>query len=415
MVDTIVLGMQWGDEAKGKLVDILSEDHDVVVRFQGGGNAGHTVVIGDQKYALRLMPSGILRGKKCIIGNGVAVYPAGLIKEINELKNRGVEINPENFMISNLANLTASYHIALDAAMGKKIGTTGNGIGPTYADKRARTPGLLVNDLFDVNELERKVRNNTDFANWVLKFYDEGPLNSGDVLKDLLYARERLLPFVRKDTREIILANIGKLLFEGAQGTLLDCDLGTFPNVTSSNTTIGGAYIGSGVYLNFDEIIGVLKAYTTRVGGGPSPTEQKNEIGERLVERGHEFGTVTGRKRRCGWLDLNAARYAVEVNGIKEICLTKLDVLDEEDEIKVCTGYKINGQSVNYFPVIELEKCEPVYETLPGWKSDTTKIRRSLDLPKNARDYVKRIQDYLHVPITRVGVGNRRDQMISVR
>ena len=259
MVNTLVIGLQWGDEAKGKLVDILSEDSDAVVRFQGGSNAGHTVVIDEQKYALRLVPSGIIRGTKCIIGNGVALYPVNLIKEIESLRARGVQINPDNFMISNIANLTTSLQVAVDTAKCKaNIGTTGNGIGPTYADKRTRSL-FLVNDLFNLSELEERVRTETDFTIHVLSFYGADRINYRDVLNELTEARDKLLPFVRKGVYKIILQNNGKLLFEGAQGTLLDCDLGSYPFVTSSNTTIGGAFVGGGVYVEFDRKIGVLK------------------------------------------------------------------------------------------------------------------------------------------------------------
>ncbi|MDP2925951.1 MAG: adenylosuccinate synthase [Nanoarchaeota archaeon] len=411
MVNTIVIGMQWGDESKGKLVDILSGTHDVVVRYQGGGNAGHTVVVGDKKYAFRLIPSGIISRKLCVIGNCVAVDPAGLIKEIDELKEKGVEVDPGNFVISNLANLTTSYQRKLDSIIGARVGTTGRGIGPTYSDKSARS-GLLVNDLFDVNKLETQVRENTRIANHTLGFYNAESLDASDVLDELLKTREQILSFVSKDIQGLILRNNGKLLFEGAQGTLLDKDLGTYPFVTSSNTTIGAAYIGAGARIDFHRTIGVLKAYTTRVGNGPFPTEQDNEIGDRLREIGGEFGTVTNRPRRCGWLDLFAADYAVRVNGITEVSLAKLDVLDDEDEIKVCTGYSLGEKKLDYFPVLDLNKCIPLYETLPGWKTDTSNCRKLQDMPNNARKYVERIKEYLGVPITTVGVGKRRDQMI---
>jgi len=412
MGNTIVLGIQWGDEAKGKLVDILAEDHNVVVRYQGGANAGHTIVIGDKKYALNQIPSGIFRkGKKCVIGN-IALNPGLLASEIIKLRELGVDINPNNLVISNLANLTTLYDRELDGASCGRLGTTKKGIGPTYANKKTRT-GLLVHDFFDVKKLEEKVRENTLFANHVLNFYNSSPVDVSDVLDELFSAREKLLSFVSKDVQGLVHFHDGNLLFEGAQGTLLDNDLGTYPFVTGSNTTIGAAFTGTGVYVNFDRIIGVLKAYTTRVGSGPFPTEEKNETGDRIRKNGGEFGTVTGRPRRCGWLDLFAAEYAVIVNGIREISLAKLDVLDKEGEIKFCVGYELDGRMVDYFPVLELENCIPVYETMAGWKSDTTLVKSIKELPLNARKYIHRVETYLGIPVTSVGVGNRRDQMIK--
>src|SRR3989338_6562108 len=344
MGNTIVIGMHWGDEGKGKLVDILAEEHDAIVRFNGGGNAGHTVVADGIKYVLHQIPSGILRNKLCVIGNQTAVDAVELVKEIGDLIKQEIHVSPENLAISHLANLTLGYHNALDRASGGEIGTTVRGIGPTYADRKSRG-GLIFNDLFDIDKLKKKVQENTEFTNYVLNYYKDKvsfeikPLDFSEVFAGLLNARERILPFICKDIGSLILKHDGSLLFEGAQGTLLDNDLGSYPFATSSNTTIGGAYVGGGVKINFDRIIGLLKAYTTRVGKGPFPSEQDNETGARLQERGGEFGATTGRARRCGWLDLFAAKYSVRVNGIGEISLSKLDILDEEEEIKICSGY----------------------------------------------------------------------------
>lgn len=412
-MNTLVVGMQWGDEGKGKDIDILSESHDVVVRYQGGGNAGHTIVIKDEKYALHLIPSGILRkGKLNVIANNVVVDPSALVKEISELQARGIEVSPENLAISDRAHLTLAYHRALDEATGSGIGTTGRGIGPTYTGKAART-GIRMHNLFDLNELEQKVIENAEFSNYLLAYYKAQPLIPSKVLEEVLEVREKILPFIHRDIPGLILKHNGSLLFESAQGTMLDVDIGTYPCVTSSNPTIGGAYTGTGVYVPFDKVIGVMKAYTTRVGRGVFPTEQDNVIGERLRARGNEFGTTTGRPRRCGWLDLFAAKYAVQVNGISEVSLTKFDVLDEEASINVCMGYSLNGKQADYFPITEMWSCAPVYKTLPGWKTDTSQARKPSDLPLKAREYIEAIVDYLRVPVKRVGVGSRRNQTIE--
>jgi adenylosuccinate synthase len=408
VVNTCVIGLQWGDEAKGKLVDILAEDSDVVVRYQGGANAGHTVVDGAQKYALRLIPSGILRKKKCVLGNTVAIYPASLIKEIEGLRKRGVEITPDNFIISNRANLTTQLQIEIDKAKCKKaIGTTGNGIGPTYADKKLRSL-FLVNDLFHLDGLEERVRSETDFTNYVLKYFGAGPVDYREVMRELTDAREKLLPFVTKDLHNLMLRHNGSILFEGAQGTWLDSDLGTYPFNTGSTPTFGGIYVGGGTYLPIPRRIGICKAYTTRVGEGPFPTEQDNEVGERLRKRGNEFGTVTGRPRRCGSFDAFLVKTAVEINGSNAICLSKFDVLDTESELLICTGYEIDGKRVEHFPVLDLAQCKPIYESHPGWMQDTTNVRRIKDLPSNARSYVDRIQKLIGAQIYWVGVGADR-------
>jgi len=410
MANTIIIGMQWGDEGKGKLVDILSEQHDVIVRFNGGGNAGHTVVIKDKKYAFHLIPSGILSDNLNVMGNGVVINPYNFLEEIKNLQKKGIKVSPENLVVSDKCHLTLPYHIALDKAKGKDIGTTGMGIGPTYEDKIRRI-GIRTCDLFDLKRLEEKVRENTKFYNHILEFHNAPSLSEDNILEELLGVTKRIIPFI-SDTEGLILKHNGSLLYEGAQGVLLDVDHGTYPFVTSSNPTIGGAYTGTGVFIEFDRKIGVLKAYTTRVGNGPFPTEQDNETGERLRKRGGEFGTTTGRPRRCGWIDLPAARYSIKLNGIKEICLTKFDVLDEENIIKVCIGYKNEG--ITSFPITQICEAIPIYTELPGWEQDTTTAGKQEDLPENAINYLKFIQNYFGVPITTVGVGQRRDQMITL-
>jgi len=415
MVNTILMGMQWGDEGKGKDVDILSNEHDVVVRYQGGGNAGHTVVIGDKKYALHLIPSGILSGRLNIIGNNVVVNPFNLLNEINDLSEKGIKVTPENLRISERAHLTLLYNVRLDEATGKKVGTTGRGIGPTYEDKIRRT-GIRMCDLSDLNGLEEKVRKNLDVVNHMLRFNCSPVLSLEEVMEGLPEAAEKIIPFIQQNIGSLILKHNGSLLYEGAQGTFLDVDHGTYPFVTSSNPTIGGAYTGTGVFIEFDRRIGILKSYTTRVGNGPFPTEQGNDVGERLRERGGEFGTTTGRPRRCGWLDLFASQYSVMVNGINEISVTKLDVLDEEETIRVCVGYELNGREINFddFSPVRMDKYAPVYEEIPGWKKDISNVRKQEDLPEETLNYLSFVQEYLKVSVVRVGVGQRRDQTITL-
>jgi len=417
MSNTIVIGMQWGDEGKGKDVDILTEEADVVVRYQGGGNAGHTVVIGGKKYALHLIPSGILRkGTLNIIGNNVVVNPFRLLEEIKDLQNSGIEVTPKNLRISDRSHLTLEYHELLDSAGGKGIGVTGRGIGPTYFSKVSRSfpTGIRFCDLYYPELLKDKVTENVNFTNHMLSFYDANAsmCSSRNILEQLLGIKDDILPFVEPDIGSLILAHDGSLLYEGAQGTLLDVDAGTYPYVTSSNPTIGGAFTGTLVHPHFHNIIGILKAYTTRVGNGPFPTELEDEVGERLRRRGVEFGTTTGRQRRCGWLDLFAAAYSIRVNGINKISLTKLDVLGEEDAIEVCFGYSRDGGKMIHFPTY-IDRCKPMYVELPGWKRDISGARKPKELPKNAREYIDYIQKFLGVQIVRVGVGPGREQTIE--
>lgn len=432
MVNSIFIGMQWGDEGKGKHIDAAARGHKLVARYQGGANAGHSVNIvppevlasGDEKeindkkykFALHLIPSGILSpGVMNVIGNNVVAYPPSFLKEVDGLRARGVEVSPQNLAVSDRAHLTLLYHQVLDSIEGGGVGTTNRGIGPTYADKARRTTAIRMCDLFDLKSLEEKVREGTKYANHLISYYDPSGKSAVPFEKvwgELLQARERMLPFIHKDIAGLILENNGSLLFESAQGTMLDVDNGTFPFVTSSNPTRGGAYTGTGVWIDFQEVYGILKAYTTRVGNGPLPTEQVNEAGERLRKRGGEFGTTTGRPRRCAWQDLCVADYAIKVNGINGICLTKLDVLDEELTIPVCIGYNIDGKRVDYFPVTELHKVEPVYIQMRGWMKDISRARKPSDLPREAREYISFIERTLKTPIKEVGVGQRRDQIV---
>jgi|SRR3989344_2841964 len=397
MPNTIVIGAQWGDEGKGKIIDTLSERYNVIIRYQGGCNAGHTVIIGDKKYILHSIPSGILRqGVLNIIGNNVVIDPLKFLKEINDLRNVGLEVSPENLRISDKCHLTLSYLNKLDEATGKKVETTGRGIGPTYTDKTKRI-GIRTFDLLDLKRLEGKVRENTESTNYMLKYCNATVLNVDEVMEGLSEASEGIIPFIHPNIGSLILGYDGSLLYEGAQGTLLDIDHGTYPYVTSSNPTIGGAFTGTGVYVNLENRIGILKAYTTRVGNGPFPTEQDNEIGERLRKMGGEFGATTGRPRRCGWLDLFIAKYSIIINGFNQIALTKLDVLDQEDTIKLCIKYELNGREVRFedFTINRIEEYTPVYKELPGWKKNISEARKIGYLPENARKYIGFIEDYL--------------------
>ncbi len=386
----VVVGSQWGDEGKGKIVDLFSQTADIVARYQGGANAGHTIVIDGKQYILHLIPSGILsKDVTCIIGNGVVIDPVALMDEIKMLEGFGVQIQGRLF-ISHKAHLIMPYHKLLDQANekenGKAIGTTGRGIGPAYLDKAKRT-GIRIVDLLDRKILEDKLRTNLDENNAVLqKIYGFEELDVDSIVKTYLEFDKLIDPYIKDVTLMLneAIANGKKIFVEGAQGALLDVDHGTYPFVTSSNPTAGGACTGLGIPpTSISKIVGVVKAYTTRVGNGPFPTEQKNEIGEILRETGVEFGSTTGRPRRCGWLDLVALKYSVMINGISEIAITKLDVLDNFDEIKLCTKYSINGKEISYFPADcpSLEKIIPLYETLPGWKRSLRGTKNFSELP----------------------------------
>lgn len=425
MSGVVIVGAQWGDEGKGKIVDVLTEKADVVARYQGGHNAGHTVVINNEKFILHLIPSGILhKNKLCIVGNGVVIEPAALIDEINGLKARGVNVG-KNLIISKNAHLIMPYHIAIDNAHeeargSKKIGTTGRGIGPTYVDKMART-GIRVADLYDPEVLTEKITANLKEINYILKnrYRTKGFTTSGIMRRYAGYA-ERLSGYVT-DTDIVINDMIAKnrnILFEGAQGTLLDVDHGTYPFVTSSNAVAGGACTGLGVGpTKIGKVLGVVKAYTTRVGGGPFPTEITGVVGEGLRQRGGEYGATTGRPRRCGWLDFVGLRHAVRVNGLTGIAVTKLDILDALDTVKVCVAYKYGNNVHRDFPkeFSLLEEAEPVYEEMQGWKKSTVGLTKFDALPKNAQRYMRKMEDTLGVKVDMVSTGQRRDELIMLR
>ena len=422
----VLVGAQWGDEGKGKATDLLGGSVDYVVRYQGGNNAGHTVVIGDEKYALHLLPSGILTpGVVPVIGNGVVVDPGVLLHEIEGLKERGVDCS--RLVISGNAHLITPYHVALDKTserfLGKaKIGTTGRGIGPTYGDKVARL-GIRVQDLFDEKILRQKVESALENKNQTLvKVYNRRAMSVDEIAEELLRYRDTLEPFVA-DTSLLLNRALDEgrtVLLEGSQGTLLDVDHGTYPFVTSSNPTSGGACSGSGIGpTKITRVIGILKAYTTRVGSGPFPTElhDTDGDGEKLRTIGGERGVTTGRARRCGWFDAPIARYATRINGLTDFFLTKLDVLDSWERIPVCVAYEIDGERVDELPMTQtgFHHAKPIYEYLPGWQEDISGARSLEDLPKNARAYVQFLEDVSGAPISAIGVGQDRDATIAVR
>lgn len=423
MANVVVIGAQWGDEGKGKITDLLSKSADVVVRYQGGVNAGHTVVVNDQIFKLHLIPSGILYpDKECIIGAGTVIDPKILIEELDQLK--ALNISTSKLMVSQTAHITMPYHRLIDQASEEKrgnhkIGTTGRGIGPTYADKSERT-GIRVLDLMDTEGLRKQLTWTINYKNTLLeKLYDLPPLDPEVVIEEYLGYAQRLRPHVVDSSLKIYQAYQQRrnILFEGAQGTLLDLDHGTYPYVTSSNPVAGGACVGAGVGPTMiDRVIGVAKAYTTRVGEGPFPTEMVEGIGQVLCDRGAEFGTTTGRKRRCGWFDAVIGRYAVRINGLDCLAITKLDVLDGLDEIKVCVAYEVDGERCEDFPNSSrvFARCEPIYETVPGWKESTEKCRTLEDLPKEALNYLKFLAELMEVPIAIVSIGASREQTIIV-
>jgi adenylosuccinate synthase len=423
LANVVVIGAQWGDEGKGKITDLLSKSADVVVRYQGGVNAGHTVVVQGQTFKLHLIPSGILYPETdCIIGCGTVIDPKVLIEELDRLVELNVPTN--KLLISQTAHVTMPYHrsidVASEAARGiHKIGTTGRGIGPTYADKSDRM-GIRVQDLMDPIAFRKKTIWTVEHKNEIMaKLYDLPPLDPEAIVTEYLGYAERLRPHVVNTAIAIYDAvrRRRNILFEGAQGTLLDLDHGTYPYVTSSNPVAGGACVGTGVGpTTIDRVIGVAKAYTTRVGEGPFPTELTGDIGDFLGDRGAEFGTTTGRKRRCGWFDGVIGRYAVRINGMDCMAITKLDVLDELEEIQVCIAYEINGQRTTDFPNSgrDFANCHPIYKTLPGWKQSTADCRSLEDLPAAALNYLKFLADLMEVPISIVSLGPSRDQTIIV-
>ena len=423
MANVIVIGAQWGDEGKGKITDLLSKSADVVVRYQGGVNAGHTVVVKDQTFKLHLIPSGILyRETECLIGSGTVIDPRELIAELDKLDGLGV--SSKNLFISETAHVTMPYHRLIDQASEerrgtKKIGTTKRGIGPTYADKSERT-GIRVCDLMDLSVFREQLEWTISYKNIVLeKLYNLPPLNPEEVYAEYEAYAERLRPHVVDSSLHIYnaLQKRKNVLFEGAQGTLLDLDHGTYPYVTSSNPVAGGACIGSGIGPTaVDRVIGVAKAYTTRVGEGPFPTELFDEDGQRLGTRGHEFGTTTGRKRRCGWFDAVLVKQTCATSGVRGISLTKLDVLDGFETLKICVGYELDGEQLDYLPTAadQQARCSPIYEEMPGWSESTEGARSWADLPANAIKYVRRVEELIECPVALLSTSPERDDTILV-
>ena len=423
MSNMVIVGTQWGDEGKGKVVDLLSSNVDAIVRFHGGNNAGHTVIVGDKQYIMKLIPSGILHaGKTCLIGNGVVLDPIVLCEEMKSLRDQGVTITPENFKISAKAHIIMPYHRALDQAREEhksdsKIGTTGRGIGPCYEDKAARI-GIRACDMADLPLLKKKIALALTEKNILFtSLYNWPAMDAETVFQALLPAITALAPHLADVSTELaqVQARGGSIMFEGAQGIHLDLDHGTYPFVTSSNCVSGNAAAGAGIGPdNLGRIIGICKAYTTRVGSGPFPTELEDEVGEFLQKAGKEFGAVTGRRRRCGWLDFVVVGESIRLCGVTEIALTKLDVLSGLDTLKICTSYTFRGQQVLYPPQVEngLAECTPVYESMPGWKEDITGAKRFEDLPLAARNYVQRIEAISGARVTLIAVGPERDQTI---
>lgn len=423
--NVVVIGTQWGDEGKGKIVDMLTDRSQAVVRFQGGHNAGHTLVIEGKKTVLHLVPSGILReGVRCLIGNGVVMSPAALLEEMQMLEDNGVPVS-ERLGISPACPLILPYHIALDQARerarGKAaIGTTGRGIGPAYEDKVARR-ALRVDDLFHPERLADKLREVLEFHNFVLENYFKAEkVDFQTTLDELLEQAEKIRPMVCDVTAELeaIQKAGGSIMFEGAQGALLDVDHGTYPFVTSSNTTAGGAATGTGLGPKYvDYVMGIVKAYTTRVGAGPFPTELFDEHGEHLARVGHEFGATTGRARRCGWFDAVSLRRSIINNSVTGLCVTKLDVLDGLEVLRICTGYKVDGEKVDTMPVgaEAFEACEPIYEDMPGWEQSTVGVQEYDKLPTAAKNYLKRISELTDTPVDMISTGPDREETIVMQ
>jgi len=419
MANVVVVGTQWGDEGKGKIVDLLAEDADMVVRFQGGNNAGHTMVVEGEQFIFHLIPSGILQGKTCAIGNGVVVDPGVLLEELDRLDSRGITVDPDKFLISERAHVIMPYHKAVDAAReqfkgDKKIGTTGRGIGPAYEDKATRR-GVRFVDLLDPEVFAEKVNTILDEKNFYLKNYLSADVLDSDKIIDQYAAyTEKLAPYVTNISVAIdqAIKKGQQVLFEGAQGTHLDIDHGTYPYVTSSNTLAGNACCGAGVGpRQISDVIGIVKAYTTRVGMGPFPSELLDDIGDQIQEKGAEFGATTGRRRRCGWLDTVLLRNSVRLNGLSSVAITKLDVLGELESLKICTTYDYKGQQLDEFPASldVLADCKPIYETLPGWPEDISGIKNFDELPQNVKSYLKRVEALIKTPVSIVSVSPERD------
>jgi adenylosuccinate synthase len=423
MANIVIVGAQWGDEGKGKIVDLLTQYADIVVRFQGGNNAGHTIVLKGEKFVFHLIPSGILyENKQCVIGNGVVVDPAVLIEEVNELKKRGYLKDDSQLMVSEEAHLILPYHRRIDIARDRvfKIGTTGRGIGPAYEDKVARY-GIRMVDLMDEEVFRKKLKANLLQKNaYLSEVLKEECFELSDIFDEFLRFKKQLEKYVR-NTSIILYDEIQKgrhILFEGAQGALLDVDHGTYPYVTASNTVAGNACAGSGIGPTMiDSVIGVAKAYTTRVGEGPFPTELKDQVGERIREKGGEYGATTGRPRRCGWFDAVVVNHAIRINGIQEVAITKLDVLSDFDKVKICVGYRVNGKVLHHVPsnLKILESSEPVYEELDGWKKEGKGTKKISELPVQAQRYLKRIEELINVKIAMVSVGSERNETIELK
>lgn len=423
MANIVIVGAQWGDEGKGKIVDLLTRYADIVVRFQGGNNAGHTIVLKGEKFVFHLIPSGILyENKQCVIGSGVVVDPAVLIEEVNELKKRGHLKDDSQLMVSEEAHLILPYHRRIDIARDRvfKIGTTGRGIGPAYEDKVARY-GIRVVDLMDEEVFRKKLKANLIQKNaYLSEVLKEEGFELSEIFDEFLRFKKQLEKYVR-NTSLILYDEIQKgkhILFEGAQGALLDLDHGTYPYVTASNTVAGNACAGSGIGPTMiDSVIGVTKAYTTRVGEGPFPTELKDQVGERIREKGGEYGATTGRPRRCGWFDAVVVNHAIRINGIQEVAITKLDVLNDFEKVKICVGYRVNGKILHHVPshLDLLESSEPVYEELDGWRREVKGAKKISELPAQAQRYLKRIEELTHAKIAMVSVGSERNETIEIK
>ena len=424
----VIVGSQWGDEGKGKIVDLLAERFEVVARYQGGHNAGHSVQVGDRSFVLHLLPSGIIHaGKTCVLGNGMVIDPKAFFQEADRLAEQGLHVTPERVLVSSRAHLILPYHRALDHTSeerlgNERVGTTLRGIGPAYEDKAGRR-GIRVADALNADFFRSRIEWNLQDANRVISAYGGQPLDAQQVFDEIHPLAERLAPFIA-DTMHFMntAARDGRsILIEGAQATLLDVDHGTYPFVTSSSTTAGGAAVGTGLAPHrITGVLGIVRTYTTRVGEGPFPTEMvagEAEMGQLIRERGREYGASTGRPRRCGWFDAFATRYAAELNGFSSVALTKLDVLDALDELKVCVGYRLDGREIETFPAVaaDLRRVEPVYETLPGWKSETMGTTRYEDLPANARAYVEFLSRAVGVEIGLISTGPERDQTIVLQ
>src|SRR6478672_6882349 len=421
----VIIGAQWGDEGKGKVVDLLADRFDIVARYQGGHNAGHSVYVGDRAFVLRLLPSGIIHeDKTCVLGNGMVIDPKAFFEEVDQMAEQGISITPERLKVSSRAHLIMPYHRALDHTSeerlgNEKIGTTLRGIGPAYEDKAGRR-GIRVSDALSPEVLKMRIERNLEEANRIIVLYGQQPLRADEIYDEVAPLIERLRPFVCETSHFLseVRKKKQKILLEGAQATLLDVDHGTYPYVTSSNPTAGGASVGAGIPPHhISGVLGIVRTYATRVGEGPFPTEmldQEEGMADLIRQRGNEYGSVTRRPRRCGWFDAVATRYAAELNGFDSVALTKLDVLDTMAEIKVCVGYEINGRRVDTFPAVanDLQQIKPVYETLPGWESETLGVTSFDELPDNARRYVEFLSDQIGVEIGLISTGPERDQTV---